>query len=194
MFMNKKLQQLSFTIVLLLAGNCLTAQNALLFGVDVNGGTKSFPVNNRLGVGGKFAFRHQLGTHDDIRFSIGYDWFKHNTSGLSAYQLQDSLLKYGIDRVVIPVRVGYDRYLIKNALFAFAEGGFSQVVVQHVQNAIYSAFSSAFGLGNAFRLSSKNAILASISYNSNRYPIYSYQTSLNYFSLNLAYSIELKRQ
>lgn len=187
----------SYGFLLLLMLSLIThktiAQNSLSAGASISKGTNSFPLHNRFGLGATLLFRHQLSKQGSLRFSVSYDHFSHSTSGLTRYEISDSLLVFGKDRTIIPIRVGYDHYIWNNNLFVFAEVGFTQAVIQYYNNETLTGYTYAFGLGYKCNLS-KNAIITSAGYNGNHLTRYNYPFNLNYINLKIAYCFEWKRK
>lgn len=52
-------------------------QNFISIGPAISAGSKSFPINGRLGVGGSIEYVRYISAHGAVRFYMAYDYFKH---------------------------------------------------------------------------------------------------------------------
>lgn len=169
-------------------------QNFISIGPVISSGSKSFPINGRLGAGGSIEYARNISAQGAVRFYMAYDYFKHRFSGSGS---EDSLLmleKVGLGtNTLLPVRVGYQHFLYKNVAFLYAEAGMSVLhrpTLYNRSNFTKTLFTYAIGLGQRFNFPKQQVIQLSVFYNYNR--LYS-NRNLNYFSFRAAYGLIFPR-
>lgn len=119
---------------------------------------------------------------------MGYDYFKNRYPKSAS---EDSLFKLeasgrGTD-TLLPVRVGYEHFLYKNAAFLYGEAGVAVLhrpTRYHRSDFTKNLFTYAFGFGYRLSVHEKQVIQLSIHYNYNR--LFE-NRNLNYFSVRAAY-------
>ncbi len=119
---------------LLLFSHAAWTQSSISIGPSISSGTKSFPPNGRLGLGGSVEYAGYLFKGGAIRVYTSYDHFAHNFPKLDHRLLQDTIRKmgiYGYAISLIPIRVGYQQYLYKDAAFVYAEAGISHLLTKY---------------------------------------------------------------
>jgi hypothetical protein len=108
----------------------LKGQSALSIGPSIAAGTSTFPEDGRLGLGFTFQYFPALHRAGKLTFSTGYTWFDQRFPVVDYRTLRDSILKMGLngyDISFIPVTVGYQRFVYRQAVFLSAEVGASIV-------------------------------------------------------------------
>jgi hypothetical protein len=108
----------------------LKGQSALSIGPLIAAGTSTFPENGRLALGFTFQYSPALHRAGNLTFSTGYMWFDQRFLRVDYRTLRDSILKMGVngyDISFIPVTVGYQRFVYRQAVFLSAEVGASIV-------------------------------------------------------------------
>ncbi len=94
---------------------------------------------------------------------------------------------------MLPIRVGYQHFLYKNAAFLYGEAGMSVLhkpTLYQRSDLTRNLFTFAFGFGERFTIREKQVIQLSIFYNYNK--LYK-NRNLNYFSLRAAYGLIFDR-
>lgn len=115
-----------------------------------------------------------------------------NFKGIDPRVLQDSLKGLGLngyDISLVPIRVGYQHFLFKNAAFVFAEAGLSHLFTPYKGWGTYNSntlFTYAIGTGYRFTLQQSQLVQLSFFYNHNNLSKYS---NRNYFSIRAAYGL-----
>ena len=179
-------------ILLFLFQYNLLAQNSLSIGPEISSRTKSFPVNGGLGFGGSLEYVCHKFKHGGIRSYAGYGWFAHRFPNIDPRVIQDSIAHMGIngyDVSILPIRIGYQHFLYKDAAYVYAEAGVSLMQTKYKSlNSNYSTnlFTYAIGSGYRFALSRPSMLQLSFSYNYNKLNKYS---NRNYFCLRAAYGL-----
>ena len=147
-----------FVFFLLVLSSTASTQTSLTVGPTVSSGTKSFPPNGRFGLGGSLEYTVPLSQQASFRLYAGYDRFEHNFTGIDQRVLQDSLYVLGIngyDNSLVPLRVGYQHFILNDAAFVYAEAGFSHLFTPDKDWSKYNSnnlFSYAIGTGYRFTL------------------------------------------
>lgn len=169
-------------------------QSSINIGTAISSGTKSLPPNGRLGLGGSIEYSGHLFKGANIRGYIGYDYFAHNFPKLDTRLLQDTIAVLGIYGYAIslmPIRIGYEQYVFKEAAFVYAEVGISHLFPQDKYRSTGNAsnlFSFTVGTGYRLHFQQSHIVQFSLFYNHNRLNEY---RNLNYTSLRAAYGLPL---
>ncbi len=188
----KKLYSRCLVFPLLLFFHAAWTQSSISVGPSISSGTKSFPPNGRIGFGGSVEYTTYLLKNGSLRLYAGYDHFAHNFPKLDPRVLQDSIRVigiYGYDISLIPIRVGYQQCLYKDAAFVYAEAGISHLLTKYKDWSTFNSnnlFTFALGTGFKFTFQQSHVIQLSIFYNYNRLDAY---RNLNYMSLSVAYGL-----
>lgn len=168
--------------------------NFISIGPAISAGSKSFPINGQLGLGGSIEYVRSISAHGAVRLYAGYDYFKHRFPESGS---QDSLLNleaagYGTN-TLLPIRIGYQHFLYKNVSFLYGEASMSVLhrpTLHKRADFTKNLFTYAFGFVQRFTIRQQQIIQLSIFYNYNR--LYS-NRNLNYFSLRAAYGLIFRR-
>src|SRR5687768_9839419 len=118
-----KILSFSIVLLLLLSGKSWSQSN-MNFGVNAATGSKWFLPNGKRGLGASVEYVDMLLKHGTIRVNLGYDWFERRFPGVSETKKQDSIRVLGINGYnisFIPIRIGYQHFLFKDAAFVYAE-------------------------------------------------------------------------
>ncbi|MGI8636277.1 MAG: hypothetical protein ACR2KZ_12830 [Segetibacter sp.] len=186
--------KLFFIIFLILIQYQASSQNFISIGPTISAGSKSFPINGRLGVGGSLEFVHGITTHGGVRVYLGYDYFKHKYPKGASHDSLVGLEAMGWGtNTFLPIRVGYQYFLFRDATFFYGEAGVS-VLHRPTYNSRYdltkNLFTYAVGFGQRFKIEESRAIELSLYYNYNR--LYK-DFNLNYYTFRVAYGCNFGR-
>lgn len=171
------------------------AQSAINFEANVSSGSKYFMENGKRGFGAGISLEKHVFRQGALRGFVGFDWFERRwTADITGPHRQDSIKVlglFGYDISFLPVRFGYEQYVLKNTGFLSAEAGMAKMFSRYDKaNAKYT-FTYAVGAGYKFPVNEKNYLQLATFYNFNK--VYRF-LNLNYISLRLSYGIVRTRR
>ena len=161
------------------------SQNSLNMGANLSAGNVGFPIDGKRGLGANLEYTRTISPNGVLRSYLGYDWFQYRSTVRNWRIIQDSVDVKGLGMSLIPIRLGYQHFVIANTGFVYAEAGLSHIVSKYEHPDISrNCFSYAIGMGYKIQSAKTQYFQISLYYNHNRVNEYS---NNNYLSLRVAY-------
>jgi hypothetical protein len=170
------------------------AQSSIVLGPQISNGTKSFPTNGKLGLGGSVEYVKQIFKKAGIRFNAGFDGFKQRFPYVDNRTVQDSILVAGFKGYssgYLPIRIGFEYFIFDGAAFIYSDAGITELVTKYKNPELSkNLFSYAIGTGYRINVLQSHFIQLSLLYNHNDLNKFG---NRNYFTLKFGYGFMFKK-
>lgn len=170
------------------------AQSSIVIGPQISYGTKSFPANGKLGLGGSVEYVQQIFKKGGIRFNAGFDGFNQRFPNVDYRTIQDSILVAGFKGYssgYLPIRIGFEYLLFDGAAFIYSDAGITELITKYKNPGLSkSLFSYAIGTGYRIKSQQSHFIQVSLYYNHNDLNKFG---NRDYFSVKFGYGFMFKK-
>lgn len=170
------------------------SQATINMGLNIGAGSKGFFPNGKGGLGGSVEYVGMLWKQGGVRVYAGYDWFdQRQPKNIDPQVLSDSMIHYPSlfkDISVLPLRMGYQQFLFKDAAFVYAEAGVAYWITSYPVTK-RSMLTYALGTGYRFDVKEKQYVQLSFFYNHNKMKV---PMNRNYFNFRAAYGLPLRKR
>jgi hypothetical protein len=172
------------------------SQQTISIGMNAGVRGERYDTRGRLGLGGSVEYVNHLTKLGGVRVYVGYDWFKNRLpKNIDEFTLRDSLARFPFaahDLSFIPLRIGYQQFVFKDAAFVYAEAGISRYQTEYKwYEQKKNLFTYALGAGYRLSFQDQRHVQLSIYYN---YYGMSEYIKHNYLNIRAAYGLTFRKR